>query len=87
MAYQTLTILLEKILQMNLICIPKKLMWPKSCQKRLARLKDIIKHNQKLISTLENQKIYGGFLKILIFWVSLSTTHLQNKWKPEISVF
>ena len=31
----------------------------------------INKHNQKLISILENQKIYGGFLKILIFWVSL----------------
>ena len=33
------------------------------------------KHNQKLINILENQKIYGGFLKILIFRVSLSRTH------------
>ena len=31
----------------------------------------INKHSQKLSSILENQKIYGGFLKILIFWVSL----------------
>ena len=31
------------------------------------------KHNQKLINIiLENQKIYGGFLKILMFRVSLS---------------
>ena len=37
------------------------------------------KHNQKLINILENQKIYGGFLKILIFRVSLSRTHLQSK--------
>ena len=34
------------------------------------------RHNQKLINILENQKIYGGFLKILIFRVSLSRTHL-----------
>ena len=34
---------------------------------------------QKLISILENQKIYGGFLRILIFQVSLSRTHLQKK--------
>ena len=27
----------------------------------------INKHNQKLISILENQKIYGDFLNILIF--------------------
>ena len=39
----------------------------------------INKHNQKLINILENQKIYGGFLKILIFPVSLSRTHLQSK--------
>ena len=38
----------------------------------------INKHNQKLISMLENQKIYGGFLKLLILWVSLSRTHLQS---------
>ena len=39
-----------------------------------------IKHKQKLINILENQKIYGGFLKILIFfWVSLSVTHLQSE--------
>ena len=37
------------------------------------------KHDQKLINILENQKIYGGFLKILIFWVSLSRIHLQSK--------
>ena len=37
------------------------------------------KHNQKLISMLENHKIYGGFLKILIFRVPLSRTHLQSK--------
>ena len=36
------------------------------------------KHNQKLINILENQKIYGGFLKILIFRVSLSRAHLQK---------
>ena len=58
----------------------------------------INKHNQKLINILENQKIYGGFLKILIFRVSLSRAHLQSKtlfyfvngfWKVklEISVF
>ena len=34
------------------------------------------KHNQKLIKILENQKINGGFLKILIFRVSLPRTHL-----------
>ena len=28
-----------------------------------AQKKKIDKHNQKLISILENQKIYGGFLK------------------------
>ena len=39
----------------------------------------INKHNQKLISILKNQKIYEGFLKILIFRVSLSRTHLQSK--------
>ena len=37
------------------------------------------RHNQKLINTLERQNIYGGFLKILIFRVSLSKTHWQNK--------
>ena len=48
----------------------------------------INKHNQKLLNILENQKIYGGFLKILIFRVSLF--YLVNgswKVKPEISVF
>ena len=30
----------------------------------------INKHNQKVISRLENQKINRSFLKILIFWVS-----------------
>ena len=39
----------------------------------------INKHNQKLTSILENQKIYGDFLNILTFWVSLSRTHLQSK--------
>ena len=39
----------------------------------------INKHNQKLVNILENQKTYGGFLKILIFQVSLSRTHLQSK--------
>ena len=39
------------------------------------------KHNQKLINILENQKIYGGFLKILIFRVSLSRTHLHGLFK------
>ena len=39
----------------------------------------IKKHNQELINILENQKIYGGFLKISIFRVSLSRTHLQSK--------
>ena len=34
----------------------------------------INKHNQKLISIWENQKIYEDFLKILIFRVSLSRT-------------
>ena len=29
----------------------------------------INKHNQKLISIFENQKVYGGFLKTLIFWL------------------
>ena len=33
------------------------------------------KHNQKLNDILENQKIYGGFLKILVFWVSLLNFH------------
>ena len=33
--------------------------------------KIINKYNQKLIRILENQKIYGNFLKILIFRVSL----------------
>ena len=49
----------------------------------------INKHNQKLINILENQKIYGGFLKILIFQVSSSRTHLNGLWKvkPKISVF
>ena len=49
----------------------------------------INKHNQKLINILENQKIYGGFLKILIFRVSSSRTHLNGLWKvkPKISVF
>ena len=37
----------------------------------------INKHNQKLVKILENQKINGGFLKILIFRVSLYKTHLQ----------
>ena len=37
------------------------------------------KHNQKLVSILENQNIYEDFLKILIFRVSLSRNHLQNK--------
>ena len=37
------------------------------------------KHNQELINILENQKIYGGFLIILIFQVSLSRTHLKSK--------
>ena len=37
------------------------------------------KHNQKLINILENQKINGGFLKILIFRISLSRTHLQSE--------
>ena len=37
------------------------------------------KHSQKLINILENQKIYGGFLKKLIFLVSLSRTRLQSK--------
>ena len=41
----------------------------------------INKHNQRLISILENQKIYEGFLKILIFRVSLSRTNLQSKKK------
>ena len=31
----------------------------------------INKRNQKLSGIFENQKIYGGFLKILIFRVSL----------------
>ena len=39
----------------------------------------IYKHNQKLINIFENQKIYGGFFKILIFRVSLSRTHLPSK--------
>ena len=37
------------------------------------------KHNQKLVSILENQKIYEDFLKILICQVSLSRTPLQSK--------
>ena len=37
------------------------------------------KHNQELINILENQEIYGGSLKISIFRVSLSRTHLQSK--------
>ena len=37
------------------------------------------KHDPKLINILENQKIYGDFLKILIFRVSLSRIHLQSK--------
>ena len=37
------------------------------------------KHNQKLINILETQKTYGGFLKIVIFRVSLSRTHLQSE--------
>ena len=37
------------------------------------------KYNQKLIKILENQKIYGGFLEILIFGIPLSRTHLQSK--------
>ena len=45
----------------------------------MSKIQIINKHNQKLISMLENQKIYGGFLKILIFRVSLSRTHLQSK--------
>ena len=51
------------------------------CLKKSLREYSLIihKHNQKLISILENQKIYGGFLKILIFCVSLSRTHLQIK--------
>ena len=36
------------------------------------------KHNEMLINILENQKIYGDFLKILVFRVSLSRTHLQR---------
>ena len=39
----------------------------------------INKRNQKPINILENQKIYEGFLKILIFRVSLSRIHLQSK--------
>ena len=43
------------------------------------------KHNQKLITILENQKIYEGFLEILVFRVSLSRTHLQrNIYKEPI---
>ena len=38
------------------------------------------KNNQKLINIFENQKVYGGFLKILIFQVSYSGTHLQSKF-------
>ena len=41
--------------------------------------KSINKHNQKLIIILENQKIYDGFLEMLILQVSLSRTHLQSK--------
>ena len=39
----------------------------------------INKHNQELISILENEKISRGFLKILIFQVSIPRTHLQSK--------
>ena len=39
----------------------------------------IYKHNQKPISTLKSRKIYRGFLKILIFRVSLTRTHLQSE--------
>ena len=37
------------------------------------------KHNQKLINILENQKIYGGFLQILIFRFSLSKWVLESE--------
>ena len=36
------------------------------------------KHNEKLINILEKQKIYRGFLKILLFRFSLSRVHLQK---------
>ena len=43
------------------------------------------KHEQKLINILENQKIYEGFLEILIFRVSISRTYLQrNIYKEPI---
>ena len=43
------------------------------------------KHDQKLINILENQKIYEGFLEILIFRVSISRTYLQrNIYKEPI---
>ena len=49
----------------------------------------INKYNQKLIITLENQKIYEGFLEMLIFRDSLSRNVLERFWKvkPKILAF
>ena len=55
----------------------------------------INKHNQKLVTILENQKIYGGSLKILsgthLQSIYTPFTHLQSKWvleseTPNISI-
>ena len=59
----------------------KKKQYKKVCLKISLREYSLMrnKHNQKLVNILESQKIYGGFLKILIFRVSLSRTHSQSK--------
>ena len=46
----------------------------------------ISKHNQILISKLENQNIYDGFIKKLIIRVSLSRTHLPLKIRNIYSI-
>ena len=67
---------------LKLISLPLLILWIwKSWSETALKEYSLItsKYNQELINILENQKIYGGFLKISIFRVSLSRTHLQSK--------
>ena len=67
---------------LKLISLPLLILWIwKSWSETALKEYSLItsKYNQELINILENQKIYGGFLKISIFRVSHSRTHLQSK--------
>ena len=91
------SIMSEKVDSNGVEDVSKNVDNPDDAAELIGRIERIMinKHNQKLIIILENQKIYGGFLEMLIFRVSLSRTqnivnHFANgfwKVKPEILAF